>query len=273
MQILQKLSAAINRFKWRRMWLIFIVYSILSIFFIAYIFVMQLINKADYFTTLITFIAIVILVPISLLGLFALRSQIRVMEVILQGSGIETDKRSEAEYSKIQSINVLAGEIRSKTARIQELESEVERLSLQILKPKSADVPQKEPEKKAPETHIESTKEEGIIEERRQSLRTNQMVEINFKDTESFIKAYIVNVGGGGLFIKTEDPVELNETLVVRFYLPHDKEPITAEGKVVWVTPKGVKNPSYPPGLGLKFTHINPEDKHRLDEFVTKVLP
>ena len=234
---------------------------------------MQLLTKADYLTTLITFIALVILIPISLLGLFALRSQTRVMEVIIKGSGIKSDERSEEEYSKIQSINVLAGEIRGKTARIQELEKEVEILSLQILKPKIADSMKEVPEETVPEAPKEPKKEEGSIDERRQSLRINQTVEITFKDTESFLKAYIVNVGGGGLFIKTDDSIGLNETLVVRFYLPHYKEPITAEGKVVWVTPKGVKNPSYPPGLGLKFTHINPEDKQRLDEFVSKVLP
>ena len=271
MKILQKISSAVNRFKWRRMWLIFILYSILSIFFIAYIFVMQLLTKADYLTTLVTFIAIVILVPISLLGLFALRSQIRIMEVILQGSGIKTDQRSEEEFSKIQSMDMFAGEIRSKTSRIQELEKEVEKLSLQILKPKIADSMQEVPEERAPEAQKEPKREEDIVEDRRQSSRAHQPIEIVFKDTESFIKAYIGNVGGGGLFIKTDEPIELHETLVVRFYLPHDQEPLTAEGKVVWVTPKGVKNSSYPPGLGLKFIHINPEDKKRLDDFVSTV--
>jgi len=278
MQILQKISSTVSRFKWKRMWLIFILHSILSIFFIAYILVMQLISRADYFTTLITFIAIVILVPISLLGLFALRNQMRVMEVILRGSGIEADRRSDEEYSKIQSMNVLADEIRSKTARIQELEKEVEKLSLRILRPQAEDsikdVPQ---EAITPATTSEAARgpkeEKGIVEERRHSLRKNQTVEVFFKDTESFIKAYIENVGGGGLFIKTDEPLELNEALVVRFYLPQDKEPITAEGKVVWVTPRGVKNPSYPPGLGLKFVHISPDDKKRLDDFASKVLP
>jgi type IV pilus assembly protein PilZ len=237
---------------------------------------MQLLSKADYLTILITLIAIVILVPISLLGIFALRNQIRILELILKGSGIKMDERPEEEYSKIQSINVLADEIRNKTARIQELEKEVERLSIKILKPQAEDLIKDVPKEMAPQEPVsESTKEskkEGIVEERRNFPRTHQTVEIFFKDTESFIKAYIGNVGGGGLFIKTDEPIELNETLVVRFYLPQDKEPITAEGKVVWVTPKGVKNPSYPPGLGLKFVHINPEDKKRLDDFVSKVL-
>jgi type IV pilus assembly protein PilZ len=271
MSIFQKISSAVNRFKWRRMWLIYILYSILSIFFIAYIFVMQWLTKADYLTTLITFIALVILIPISLLGLFALRSQIRIMEVILQGSGIKTDQRSEEEYSKIQSINVLAGEIRSKTTRIQELEKEVERLSLQILKPEIEDSMQQAPQEPAPAAQKEPKKEEGIVEERRRSSRADQVIEVAFKDMESFIKAYIGNVGGGGLFIKTDEPIALNETLVVRFYLPNDNEPITVEGKVVWVTPKGVKNPSYPPGLGLKFVHLNPKDKKKLDDFISKV--
>lgn len=272
MQILQEFSSAVNRFKWRRMWLIYVLYSILSIFFITYIFVMQLLTKADYLATLITFIALVILIPISLLGFFALRSQTRVMEVIIKGSGIKSDERSEEEYSKIQSINVLAEEIRGKTARIQELEKELEILSFQILKPKIADSMKEVPEETVPEAPKEPKSEETIVEERRHFPRSNEIIEIAFKDTESFIKAYMQNVGGGGLFIKTEESIELNEYIFIRFYLPQDKEPITAEGKVVWVTPKGVKNPSFPAGLGLKFIYIKPDDRKRLDDFVSQVI-
>lgn len=273
MQLFTKVSSLVNRFKWKRLWLIFILYSMLSLFFIFYIFVMQLLSKADYFTIIITLIAIIILLPISLLGLFALKSQIHLMEIILKGSGMESDKHTEDEYSKIQSMKVLVDEIRSKTARIQELEKEIERLSLKILK--------RENELKTPVSLqknssngrdvIQKKEETTVTEERRKFARANQVIEINFKDTESFIKAYIGNVSGGGLFIKTEEPVELNESLIVKFFLPNDLNPITAEGKVVWVTPRGVKNPSYPPGFGLKFVHLKPEDRKKLDDFISQI--
>ena len=108
--------------------------------------------------------------------------------------------------------------------------------------------------------------------ERRQYQRINQVIEVHFKDTESFAKAYMTNVGSGGLFIKAEETPELNQDITVRFTLPDNKEPITAEGKVVWVSPKTLKSLSYPSGMGVKFVHMSHEDKQRLDEFVAKIL-
>jgi uncharacterized protein (TIGR02266 family) len=81
----------------------------------------------------------------------------------------------------------------------------------------------------------------------------------------------MTNVGSGGLFVKTDEPLGLNQNITVRFTLPNHKEPITAEGKVVWVNPKTGKSISYPPGMGIKFTHISLDDKQRLNEFVAKV--
>ena len=142
---------------------------------------------------------------------------------------------------------------------------------IDLMKQQKEASPKEEKSTSLPSPKVYQGDAEPVVEDQRQSSRAHQPIEIVFKDTESFIKAYIGNVGGGGLFIKTDESIELHETLVVRFYLPHDQEPLTAEGKVVWVTPKGVKNSSYPPGLGLKFIHINPEDKKRLDDFVSKV--
>lgn len=108
--------------------------------------------------------------------------------------------------------------------------------------------------------------------EKRQHPRINQFIEVNFKDSESFVKAYMTNVGSGGIFLKTDEPFELNQNVIVKFSLPDYKEPITAEGKVVWVNPKGGKSLSHPPGMGIKFIQMSPEDKQRLDEYVAKVL-
>ena len=111
-----------------------------------------------------------------------------------------------------------------------------------------------------------------IPTDRRQYPRLDQLIEVSFASTESFIKAYMSNVGSGGLFIKTDEPAELNQKIMVKFYLPHQKEPITVEGMVIWVNPKSGKSLSYPPGMGIKFIRMSSEDKERFNEFITKVI-
>ena len=61
-----------------------------------------------------------------------------------------------------------------------------------------------------------------------QNARTNQRtsihMEVAYKESGSFIKSYILNVNGGGLFIKTATPLPLYSKVTLGLTLPGDTE-------------------------------------------------
>jgi len=108
-----------------------------------------------------------------------------------------------------------------------------------------------------------------MTQEKRSSPRATTRIEIVFKEVGSFIKAYMLNVSNGGLFVKADDPLPLDSPVILRVTLPEESEEIEIQGSVVWNNPKGRKN-SFPKGMGIQFVEIKPEHAEKIDEFVKK---
>jgi uncharacterized protein (TIGR02266 family) len=108
----------------------------------------------------------------------------------------------------------------------------------------------------------------GFVEKRAHP-RAVFKIEIEFKEVIDFIKAYLLNISGGGIFIKTDEAFLLDTIVLLRFTLPHDSKPIEAEGKVVWCNPKGGRG-YFPKGIGIKFTKLDSDDAERIKTFVDK---
>ena len=104
-----------------------------------------------------------------------------------------------------------------------------------------------------------------------QNARTNQRtsihLEVAYKESGSFIKSYMLNVNGGGLFIKTATPLPLDSKVTLRLTLPGDTEAMDLEGIIVWTNPKGGKN-SFPKGMGVKFLNIKSEHAKKINKLV-----
>ena len=106
-------------------------------------------------------------------------------------------------------------------------------------------------------------------DEKRTNLRANTEIQILFKELGAFSKVYMLNVSNGGLFIKTDDPLPLEKTVVLRLQLPGETEMMEIEGRVIWNNPKGVKN-SFPRGMGIQFVKMEPENQETIEAFVKK---
>lgn len=96
----------------------------------------------------------------------------------------------------------------------------------------------------------------------RRTDRSDQVIEIHFKTKQDFFKAYTTNIGGGGLFVRMEDVLEVGSEVSIKFTLPGDKQPIMTEGKVAWIG----KEPDR--GVGIQFVNLSPQDSARLNSFV-----
>ena len=108
----------------------------------------------------------------------------------------------------------------------------------------------------------------GFVEKRAHT-RAAIKIEIEYKDEMDFIKSYLLNISGGGIFIKIDEALLLDTTVQLRFTIPGNPRVIEAEGKIVWCNPKGGRG-YFPKGIGIKFTKLDPDDAARIKTFVDK---
>jgi len=74
------------------------------------------------------------------------------------------------------------------------------------------------------------------------------------------------DVGEGGLFLKTEFPLDPGTRFGCRFHI--GGEPLLAEGEVAWIR-NGPPEGDPPPGMGVRFVAVDPADAHRLQSYVS----
>jgi CRP/FNR family cyclic AMP-dependent transcriptional regulator len=104
----------------------------------------------------------------------------------------------------------------------------------------------------------------------RKEERVSAKIRISFKKANDFIKAYIANLGSGGLFINTEKFLPVGSFLNLEFNLPDSSKVILTQGKVAWTRPKDSSTQKIPPGMGIEFIKMSPEDKQALDNYLER---
>jgi uncharacterized protein (TIGR02266 family) len=75
-------------------------------------------------------------------------------------------------------------------------------------------------------------------------------------------------IGGGGLFLERGDPLPTGSQVEVQFALPdRPTELLRAKGTVVWIRTKPERYTFFP-GMGVQFTEISEDARHRLLETI-----
>jgi len=105
---------------------------------------------------------------------------------------------------------------------------------------------------------------------RRGGKRVSGKISISFQKADDFFRAYIANLGEGGLFIHTTKNLPVGSLLDLEFSLPDSNQAITTKGKVVWTRPQDMSTEKMPPGMGIQFIDMNPEDKELLKNYLAK---
>ncbi len=85
--------------------------------------------------------------------------------------------------------------------------------------------------------------------ERRDEPRVDVEIEVHYRTAQEFLAAYSRNISGGGIFLRTQQPLSLNQSVVLRFTLPGVAHPFEVHGVVVWANPVSMRS-SFPPGNG-----------------------
>lgn len=107
------------------------------------------------------------------------------------------------------------------------------------------------------------------ISDRRRYLRVPLRVKVTNKATEIFEYFLSTNISIGGMFLKTETPYVVDTFVKLEFPLPGETRLISVDGRVVRVVPP-YTNSEHPPGMGVQFMFLSPEDKEAIEKFVKK---
>jgi uncharacterized protein (TIGR02266 family) len=95
---------------------------------------------------------------------------------------------------------------------------------------------------------------------RRGSPRVVLGIPIQYRFSNTIAAALTLNLGHGGIAIRTTSPLESGAKIRVRLRLPGSRRDIDAEGRVAWSDRRV--------GMGIQFESVDSESQTAIDEFV-----
>src|SRR5512139_1900506 len=95
---------------------------------------------------------------------------------------------------------------------------------------------------------------------RRDSPRVVLGIPVAYRFGNTITAVLTLNLGKGGVGIRTMSPLQVGSSTRLRFRLPGAKREIEADAKVTWSDSRI--------GMGLQFERVEPLDQNAIDEFV-----
>ena len=105
------------------------------------------------------------------------------------------------------------------------------------------------------------------MHDRREEPRAEAELEVHYRTPQEFLAAYSKNISGGGVFIRTQQPLPLNQNVLLRFTLPGLSHRFEIHGVVVWANPASLKS-SFPAGMGIKFLQYDAKEQQMIADFI-----
>lgn len=101
--------------------------------------------------------------------------------------------------------------------------------------------------------------------DRRRADRSALTVRIDYATVDEIFSEFTRDINEGGLFIETEKPHLPGTEVSMQFHLPGSDEVVETIGRVVRVS-RG--STGTPPGMGIEFDELHPEDRKKIDRIV-----
>jgi len=76
------------------------------------------------------------------------------------------------------------------------------------------------------------------------------------------------DLGDGGVFIRTPNPLDLGEEFVLKLHLAEGETPIEVACKVIWTNKYGKESRYLRRGMGVKFLNLSPELQSRVESYI-----
>jgi len=115
---------------------------------------------------------------------------------------------------------------------------------------------------------VGSMSEDVSGRERRRHVRVklNQLIQYRFAAFDDFHSEYAADLSESGMFIETDEPRQLGDTISVQFALRNGTRLVECLAKVVRVEPAGAQEP----GMGVEFIGLDEESLNLLREIIVR---
>jgi len=105
----------------------------------------------------------------------------------------------------------------------------------------------------------------------RQHARHEVELEVTLYSEHNFYNGFSENIGEGGIFVATHDPLPMGETVALDFTLPSGHR-IKVSCEVCWLRDQRVIGDATP-GMGLRFSDLADYDRFAIEEFLAQREP
>ena len=104
--------------------------------------------------------------------------------------------------------------------------------------------------------------------ERRDTRRLPIQRQVHYESLDDFLDDVTANISVGGMFIRTDSPLEVGTSFRLRFTLPDNDSPIDAVGEVRWVVPPNSASGRLIAGMGVCFAELSDADRRRIERML-----
>lgn len=95
---------------------------------------------------------------------------------------------------------------------------------------------------------------------------------VDFQCNGNYLFDFCEDLGTGGIFIQTANPLEVGTTIDLTFTLPDSKATIQTKGRVIWVQPE-TTDAKRSSGMGVQFENFDSEQRTQVLEFLQRHAP
>ena len=107
--------------------------------------------------------------------------------------------------------------------------------------------------------------------DRRSADRIDVTWSVDCETEDTFLFANITNISEVGIFVRTNEPLEVGTRLTLKFAPPGSSDTLVLKGQVAWVNPIRMLSSNPNPGMGIRFIDLTQESRERLIEAVRTI--
>ncbi|MCS6798156.1 MAG: TIGR02266 family protein [Myxococcota bacterium] len=108
--------------------------------------------------------------------------------------------------------------------------------------------------------------------ERRASPRAPIELRVEYRRVNAFFADYAKNIGRGGIFVRTERPLEVGTEFRFELHVPAFDGPLALRGRVQWVVHSESASEGQEPGMEIAFLYESEAERQRVARRVERLL-
>lgn len=121
-------------------------------------------------------------------------------------------------------------------------------------------------------SHVTNSPTAEALKQRRTSPRYKVELDVSLNSEHNFYVGFVENLSVSGVFIATHMLKEIGQTLDLCIHLPNSDVVVQALGEVCWIR-EFCEQSNTPPGMGVRFRHLEPGCQGQISEFLATREP